>query len=219
MDTSSNACKELVVYSDLIASTEKTDDVVPSTYSKTPSPLVTNIASINDPVAWMRLIQLQILVRENHRVKFQSLRDRLKARFCIANYHSHRLEKRGEQPNTCQALKQFMASIEDVRVKMDVCVDKLNILREWTPFLTEVVDGKTEFKKTLKGVEIHKHNSHTAQCMVGAIYADGSRSFDGYKWDKLSEGSRILGEMLSRLSGADWLDNTDVNGELTEDKK
>ncbi|KAL8849091.1 MAG: hypothetical protein Q9221_005935 [Calogaya cf. arnoldii] len=204
------------------------------------SSLLVNQSFNYDPSACLHFFQLLTLV-EKHKTPFLSLRATLKRRLLVANYRSHCLDKRGKLVES-RPYQDLMAGIEDVRTKMDVCLDKLgfiktqartevqdvetygiNIVNGLKPYDIGIVrdDGSTKFSidsfdKAAFGESgrdwISDRHVRRLQDMVSNVFQDNLGLYD---WKKRTEGSRVLAEILSRLREAKWIEKVvELNGHL-----
>ena len=178
-----------------------------------PDPLRTNLSYNYDLTAWVHFHHLIKLVRK-HESPCQSLRKTVTRRFHVARYHSYRLEKRG-QVDESQPYQAFMAGLEDVRVKMDVCLDRLGTIREGTGWLTKGIDQMGMDIARITGREdrgagerkggrrVSNSDVERVQNAVGWLSRD---TRGGYNAERQVTGARILADVLSRARDAEWVE-------------
>ena len=108
-----------------------------------------------------------------------------------------------------------MAGLEDVRVKMDVCLDRLGTIREGTGWLTKGIekmgtdivqgmgrgDGGAGERKG--GRRVSSGEVERVQDAVGRLSRDTS---GGYDAERQAIGARVLADVLSRARDAEWVE-------------
>ena len=178
-----------------------------------PDPLRTNLSYNYDLTAWVHFHHLIKLVRK-HESPCNSLRKTVTRRFHVARYHSYRLEKHG-QAEESQPYQAFMAGLEDVRVKMDVCLDRLGTIREGTGWLVKGIDQMGVDIARITGREnggagegkggrrVSRGDVERVQDAVGRISRDLS---GGYDAERQAIGARVLADVLSRVRDAEWVE-------------
>ena len=175
-----------------------------------PNPLRTNLSYNYDLTAWVQFHHLIKLVRK-HESPCDSLRKTVTRRFHVARYHSYRLEKCG-QVDESQPYQAFMAGLEDVRVKMDVCLDRLGTIGEGTGWLTKGIDQMGLDIARITGREnggagarkggrrISSGDVERVQNAVGWLSRD---TRGGYNAERQATGARVLADVLSRARNAE----------------
>ncbi|KAL8991976.1 MAG: hypothetical protein Q9169_007481 [Polycauliona sp. 2 TL-2023] len=181
---------------------DQTEETALGPYPKPLSPLDINMPVFYDPATWMHFRNIHTIV-DRHQEPCRSLRALLKRRFFLAHYHSRRLEKRAEVIRSI-AYSSFMAPIEDVRVKMDVCLNKIWLASDRAEFIKEEVDDLVHYRYDFAGGKIKQEEVERVLRGMGQFFTSGAKSFDGDEWKKMAQGSKILAEMLSRLTDAEW---------------
>ena len=108
-----------------------------------------------------------------------------------------------------------MAGLEDVRVKMDVCLDRLGTIREGTGWLTKGIDQMGMDIARITGREdrgagerkggrrVSSSDVERVQNAVGWLSRD---TRGGYNAERQATGARILADVLSRARDAEWVE-------------
>ena len=108
-----------------------------------------------------------------------------------------------------------MAGLEDVRVKMDVCLDRLGTIREGTGWLTTGIDQMGMDIARITGREdrgagerkggrrVSSSDVERVQNAVGWLSRDTS---GGYDAERQAIGARVLADVLSRVRDAEWVE-------------
>ncbi|KAL8978592.1 MAG: hypothetical protein Q9205_005855, partial [Flavoplaca limonia] len=193
------------------------EDAVTSAKGKPAPAIPTNLGCNYDPVAWLHFRQVIMIVRK-HRAPCNALRATLKRRMIVAQYRSYCHTKRGNiiasQPYDCYA-----SAVEDVRVKVDTCLDRVQFVQNRIAILfndiksrhpitmatlntDQLSDDKVPYERFGDGL-INSSDVKKAQDAVGEIAGDGLRDWGG---DKRAKGPRVLSEILSRLRDAKWVE-------------
>ncbi|KAL8658090.1 MAG: hypothetical protein Q9226_001294 [Calogaya cf. arnoldii] len=195
------------------------------------SSLLINQSFNYNPIAWVHFFQLITLVEKQRNSVPIASRDPLTT--ALSRQLSQSLPRKTRKCCRKPAVQDFMAGIEDVRTKMDVCLDKLGFIR--THSRTEVQDVETYGINIVLGLKpydigIVRDNGSTTfpiNPFDKAAFGESGRSWISdlhvrrlqdtiskifqdnlglYDWKKPNEGSRVLAEILNRLREAKWIE-------------
>ncbi|KAL9032373.1 MAG: hypothetical protein Q9180_006537 [Flavoplaca navasiana] len=193
------------------------EDAVTLAKGKPTPSIPANCGCNYDPVAWLHFRQVITIVRKYH-VPCKTLRATLKRRMVVAQYRDYCHTKRG-YIIAGQAYEYYSSAVEDVRVKVDTCLDRVNLVQNRVAILfndiklrqpitmatlntDQLSDAKVPLERFGDGL-INSSDVKKAQDAVGEIARDGLKDWGG---DKRAKGSRVLSEILGRLRDAKWVE-------------
>ncbi|KAL9628777.1 MAG: hypothetical protein Q9204_005671 [Flavoplaca sp. TL-2023a] len=193
------------------------EDAVTSAEGKPAPAIPTNLGCNYDPISWVHFRQVIAIVRK-HKVPCNALGASLKRRMVVAQYRSYCHAKHGNIIAS-QAYTHYSSAVEDVRVKVDTCLDRVNFVQNRVAILFNDIklkhpitmatlntdqpsNDKVPLERFGDGL-INSSDVKKTQDAVGEIARDGLRDWGG---DKRAKGSRVLSEILSRLRDAEWVE-------------
>ena len=183
-----------------------------------PAPTIhANLGCYYDPMSWIQFRQVITIVRK-HKAPCNALRAILKRRLVLAQYRCHCHTKRGNI-NDSQPYDCYASAVEDVRVKVDTCLDRVQFVQNRIAILFNDIklshpitmatlnthqpsDDKIPLERFGDGL-IKSSDVRKAQDAVGEIARDGLREWGG---DKRAKGPIVSSKVLSRLRDAKWVE-------------
>ncbi|KAL8895251.1 MAG: hypothetical protein Q9192_003754 [Flavoplaca navasiana] len=103
------------------------EDAVTSAEGKPRPTIPSNLGCHYDPIAWLHFREVIAIVRK-HKVPCNALRATLKRRIVVARYRNYCHTKHGNII-AGQAYEYYSSAVEDVRVKVDTCLDRVNLVQ------------------------------------------------------------------------------------------